>query len=570
MSTIGGSPRLKALQASVARLEARRPRGVLPGRELALLEADWRTWLRSLFGAYVVADFGPHHEELWRWVWAIEAGSRPRPFIAIWPRGGGKSTSAELACAAVAARGLRPYSLYVSSTQIRADDHVANVGSMLESGTFARLYPAVGERSVTKYGHARGWRRNRLRTASGFTVDSLGLDVAARGAKVDEFRPGLIIVDDIDSGDDTPLMTAKKLQTLTHAILPAGAPDLAVLAIQNLVHRDSIFSQLADARADFLADRIISGPFPALRGMTYEQHGGRTVLTGGEPLWSGQDLARCQALVDDIGLRAFRVECQHEVALDPTGALWTRGDIERGRISRLPDGVQLQRIVVAIDPSATATGDEAGIVVAGLGSDQHGYVLADLSVQGSPATWAGAAVAAYHAYSADRIVAEANHGGEMIEHCLRTVEGGRQVPYTMLHASRGKLTRAEPVEALYERGLVHHVGHFTALEDELCGWVPGLASPNRLDALVWALTELMLGGGALPFGWLTGNSAFRQQVLGPQETDVGRDEVPPASAPPAAGTLPFRWTGKWAAADAQEHEGERWLDTVHGGLWRGD
>jgi phage terminase large subunit-like protein len=170
-----------------------------------------------------------------------------------------------------------------------------------------------------------------------------------------------------------------------------------------------------------------------------------------------------------------------------------------------------------IDPSASATGDEAGIVVAGLGSDQHGYVLADLSVQGSPATWAGAAVAAYHTFSADRIVAESNNGGEMVEHTLRTVEGGRQVPYTMLHASRGKVTRAEPVEALYERGLVHHVGHFTALEDELCGWVPGMASPNRLDALVSALSELMLGDAALPFGWLTGNSTSRQQVLGPQQ-----------------------------------------------------
>jgi hypothetical protein len=546
MTLPGGAARFKALQASLSRLEARRPG--LPGREIAMLEAGWRTWLRSLFGAYVVADFGPHHEELWHWLWSLQPGQRPRPFIAIWPRGGGKSTAAELGCVAIAARGVRPYALYVSSTQVRADDHVANVGAMLESATFARLYPGVAERSVSKYGHARGWRRNRLRTASGFTVDSLGLDVAARGAKVDEDRPGLIIVDDVDAGDDTPQATARKLQTLTHAILPAGAPDLAVMAIQNLVHKDSIFSQLADGRADFLADRIVSGPFPALLGMTYEQRDGRTVLVGGEPLWSGQDLARCQALVDDIGLRAFRVECQHEVALDPAAALWTRADVERGRLSRLPAGVDLARIVVAVDPAATATGDEAGIVVAGVGSDQHGYVLADVSVQGSPATWASAAVAAYHTYSADRIVAEANNGGEMVEHTLRTVDGGRHVPYTMLHASRGKQTRAEPVEALYERGLVHHVGHFPALEDELCGWVPGMASPNRLDALVWAVTELMLGEAALPFGWLTANSTFRQQVLGPptQPTATGRDVAPDdaAAAPAPAASLPFQWVGK--------------------------
>ena len=129
--------------------------------------------------------------------------------------------------------------------------------------------------------------------------------------------------------------------------------------------------------------------------------------------------------------------------------------------------------------------------MAGLGSDEHGYVLDDRSLRDSPAKWAKAAVTAYHLYGADRIVAEVNNGGEMVEHTIKTVDQG--MPYKALHASRGKATRAEPVAALYEQGRVHHVGTFATLEDQLCQWTAGDKSPDRLDALVWALTELMLG-----------------------------------------------------------------------------
>jgi phage terminase large subunit-like protein len=134
-------------------------------------------------------------------------------------------------------------------------------------------------------------------------------------------------------------------------------------------------------------------------------------------------------------------------------------------------------------------GDEAGIIVAG-SSGKEGYVLGDLSIQGSPLSWAQAAVAAYHTFKADRIVAEANNGGEMVELTIRQVDSG--VPVKLVHASRGKQTRAEPVAAIYEQGRIHHMGRFDALEDEMCLWVPGDPSPNRMDALVWAFTELKI------------------------------------------------------------------------------
>jgi len=175
------------------------------------------------------------------------------------------------------------------------------------------------------------------------------------------------------------------------------------------------------------------------------------------------------------------------------GALWTRETIAKNRKAR--DGLPaMKRIVVAIDPAATSkeSSDETGIIVAGLGEDDHGYVLADLSGRYKPAQWAAKAVAAYHDYGADRIVGEVNNGGEMVEHTVRTHDGG--VAFKAVHASRGKRARAEPIAALTEQGRVHHVGIFEKLEDQLTSWdaTGDQRSPDRLDAMVWSLTELML------------------------------------------------------------------------------
>jgi predicted phage terminase large subunit-like protein len=135
---------------------------------------------------------------------------------------------------------------------------------------------------------------------------------------------------------------------------------------------------------------------------------------------------------------------------------------------------------------------ETGIMVCGLGRDMKGYLLADLSLRGSPDEWGRAAVKAYEDYSADLVIGERNNGGDMIAHVIRTVD--KTVNFKAVFASRGKQTRAEPVSALYEQGRVVHCGAFEALEDQLCTWVPGKGtSPDRLDALVWGLTEVMLG-----------------------------------------------------------------------------
>lgn len=201
------------------------------------------------------------------------------------------------------------------------------------------------------------------------------------------------------------------------------------------------------------------------------------------------------------GTRLGRQELEGAILEDTPGALWTREQIDKLRRDKVP--VDLTRIVVAIDPAATATeeSDETGLIVAGLGTDGNGYVLADKSSTYSPAAWGETAVQLFDERQADRIVGEVNNGGDMVGHTVQTAaqslhakgrRGSRYVAYVPVRASRGKLTRAEPIAALYEQGRVHHVGSFPDLEDQMATWMPGMPSPDRMDALVWALTDLML------------------------------------------------------------------------------
>tara|TARA_R110000744_G_scaffold25522_8_gene63281 strand:- start:1303 stop:2151 length:849 start_codon:yes stop_codon:yes gene_type:complete len=196
------------------------------------------------------------------------------------------------------------------------------------------------------------------------------------------------------------------------------------------------------------------------------------------------------------GTERGRQEVYGELLEEAEGALWTRSAIDETRVTAVPG--TMRRIVVAIDP-AGGGGDEIGIVVAGLGGDKEWYVLEDASLRGRPEVWAAKAVEMYRKHSADLIVAEKNYGGDMVESTIRTAERG--VPVKMVTASRGKAIRAEPISFAYSKGKIHHVGSFDALEDQMCNWSPTESnySPDRLDALVWAMTELRagIGGGTL-------------------------------------------------------------------------
>lgn len=190
-----------------------------------------------------------------------------------------------------------------------------------------------------------------------------------------------------------------------------------------------------------------------------------------------------------------RQELDGELVEDVEGALWQRAWIEEARVRAAPD---LDRIVVAVDPPAGTQGDECGIVVAGRAGDQA-YVLADRSAGGlTPAGWAGRVMQAYADFAADTVVAEANQGGEMVRAVLAQADA--DAPVILVRATRGKIIRAAPAAALYEAGRAHHVGAFPALEDQMCHYdgTPGAKSPDRMDALVWALAALFGGGRSAP------------------------------------------------------------------------
>lgn len=190
------------------------------------------------------------------------------------------------------------------------------------------------------------------------------------------------------------------------------------------------------------------------------------------------------------GTRLGRQELYAEILEDVEGALWNRDMLESVRVSTVPD---MKRIVVAVDPSVSNNENsaETGIIVVGLGVDGNGYIIDDKSMVGSPDEWSSEVIALYNKHKADRIVVEVNQGGDLVETVLRTKF--TRAPIKKVHASRGKQTRAEPVVALYEQKRVKHIGFFPFLEDQLCSWIPGVSkSPDRMDALVWGITSLML------------------------------------------------------------------------------
>lgn len=204
-------------------------------------------------------------------------------------------------------------------------------------------------------------------------------------------------------------------------------------------------------------------------------------------------------IMQDMSTIAYRQEILAEDLEEAPGALWTRALIDHTRIPRCPS--DLARVVVGVDPTGSQ-GNECGIVVAGLGTDGEGYVLEDCSLLGTPGQWADAVIAAAERNQADLIVGESNFGGDMVEATIQQAAKARgisTVRYRNVTASRGKAVRAEPVVAQYEHGRLHHIGAFPYLEDEMVMWVPGVSreSPNRIDALVWAVTELNIGSHAV-------------------------------------------------------------------------
>lgn len=319
---------------------------------------------------------------------------------------------------------------------------------------------------------------NRIRAKTAWNADTLRGDFADL-LILDEFQ---LMNEDAWSVVGAPMLLDNNGDAI-FIYTPPSTRTLGASKAQDKLHAAKLFKQ---AQAD------TSGRWQAFHFSSHDN-----------PVLSADALAE---ITRDMSRLAYEQEILALDKDDNPAALWTRAAIENLRVTTMPT---LNRIVIAIDPSATGTenSDEAGIIAAGLGVDGHGYVLEDASVRASPATWAARAVALYNKYHATDLVAESNQGGDMVALTIGTIKGAPRVK--LIHASQGKAARAHPIAAQYAPvdehgkplpGRVHHVGAFSELEDELCTWVPGSKSPNRLDALVYALSELMLAGG----GWTRG------------------------------------------------------------------
>lgn len=513
----------------------------------AVAEGEWAGWLRYMFPRYFRAPFADHHRDLWEWVWRLELGVRPaETFVAVWPRGGGKSVSAEAAVAACGARGTRRFVLYVSASQQQADDHVQTLAGMLESRHVAENYPELGERAIGKYGNVRGWRRNRLRTTSGLVVDALGLDTAARGIKVDEFRPDLIVFDDIDDETDGPGQVEKKIRDVTQKLLPTGDSSLAVLVIQNVPNPDGIVARLAgisDQAAPYLRPRQVSGPIPALTDFTYEEaEDGTFTILSGEPTWEGQGLERCQEQVNEWGITAFRAEALHET--DARGG---------GMFDHLtyrhctPEQVawdQITQVAVWCDPAVTTTdrSDHMAVQCDALAGTTL-YRLRSWEERATPVTAIKVAIAYAIRYGTRKVGIETDQGGDTWNSVYKeaeaevradlgrldageTVEGPDEyvralaeiaeadLAFPMLYSpaqekagvtQQSKAGRAQQMLAQYEsttRQVVHVIGTHGTLERALNRF-PARKPYDLVDAAYWSARDL------LKFGQGTSTSARR-------------------------------------------------------------
>lgn len=335
-------------------------------RELA--RREWEEYVRWR-GFKHMAE---RHIRVWRWFESLgDPDAQPRDLVECWGRGGAKSSTIEEGTAWIGARRrpFRRFVLYVSATQEQADNHVQAIATNL---TRLGASPAVG-----KTGAPKGWRRNQLRTADGFNVAALGLDTGARGIKLDEFRPDLIVLDDIDDREDTETTVNKKRRTVTQTIIPAGGPDCRVVFVQNLIHEGGLMAELYSDKCEWLMDRQCGPMEPAVLDLQCElrdQGDGRNqwVITGGTPTWLGQDLATCQRQINQQGFEAFMRESQHDVKRG-TGRFFIT---ERIRTVAIDDVPGLVSVVITCDMAATeGAGDYSVFMAVGFAENGNVYVL---------------------------------------------------------------------------------------------------------------------------------------------------------------------------------------------------
>lgn len=432
------------------------------------------------------------------------------------------STTVEMAVTALAARGVRAYCLYVSEKQDQADDHVQNIAALLESPALGKAFPSMGRPLLNKMGQSKGWRRNRVRTESGFTVDAIGFDTAARGVKLENQRPDIIVLDDIDGEHDTLATARKKVQTLTTKFIPSGSSDVAYIAIQNLIIDHGVFGRLCGRfeptdpedmeLGKFLRDKIVCGPVPAVEGLVVEDRPERYVITEGVPTWpEGKPLEVCEAEINDMGLTSFNAECQHK-AQAPGGGMFDHLDWGRFREGE-GEVPHLMRTVCWLDPAVTSTNrsDNCGVCITGIDRELRLHVL--WAWEGISGPMAVLKNATRHAvqFGCDTFGVESNQGGDTWEilwrQALTELEDeqpgwlqGRRLPRfrdeKASEATGGKVARARQMLATYEQhNRIKHVEGTTHVLEAALHRFPRVKPYDLVDAAWWAWWDLTSSPG---------------------------------------------------------------------------
>ena len=486
----GKEQRRKAREAKAAHAAQVRAQRLSAQAEQTDARTDWRIleWCYEYLPHHFYGDPAEFHQEIERDLEAAFEQDNGRNAYAA-PRGHNKSTFMTLGVPLYRAAVHRePYILIISDTTDQAKDHLGNIiKELTENEQLLADYPHLRLPEMGDYKKKSVKRKaSDIVTLGGVKLTAKGAGQSLRGARHGNQRPSLIIVDDLENDKlvETEVQRAKLknwfLKSLSN--LP-GASGAQIIVVGTILHKKSLLNWLLSPE----------GP------KTYVKRLYRAIKEDGAALWpAAWTLEKLNEKRLEIGSKAFASEYLNE-PVDEGSTLWKEAWLNANRRSSAPE---LRRVAVALDPSASGKGDLCGIVAGGVdvvGEDAHGYVLEDNSVQGSPGTWARIALETYWRLEADYIVAEANQGGEMIVATLRSeLRAGEALPpIKLVHASRGKTVRADPIATLDERGKVSIVGKLPLLEDELVSWTPGQDSPNRLDAYVWLLTDLMLGANEL-------------------------------------------------------------------------
>ena len=483
--------------------------------------------LQAALSDRVLLPDGERHRVLWTWLGGVVPGAKPTAIICNWPRGGAKSTCAELSAVEAALTLRRKFALYVSGTQVQADMHLQTVAALLEM--------AGEQRAMNAYGQSKGWTQQLLRTGRGFNALSIGLDGNVRGAKLDELRPDLIILDDIDGRHDSPDVTKKKMMTILQTILPAGSADCAVMFVQNRIHKGSVMSQLLDGKEEALLSRIVSDE-PAVIGLSYERReriDGTPyyAVTGGEPTWpEGQSLDTVEKQINEWGLTAVLSEAQHKVE-DVDGGMYSHLIYRHVTWDQVP---ALIRKSVWCDPAVTNTdrSDCNGIQADGLGSDGILYRLWSWEHRSTPLETLCRAIIKAVEIGALIVGVETDQGGDTWESVYREAYRVLSAPedqlrpeelndavkrfriqFSQARAQRGdgfiqptfrsakagssamsKTERGMQQLAAYERGKIAHViGTHDVLESALRRF-PAAKPYDLHDAAYWSWHDLTGGG----------------------------------------------------------------------------